>query len=62
MHYGIRPDRPSDTLLTVTVAEHDGKTKLTLRLDVLESVVERSRAWQSGIKILDRLAAYLGKT
>jgi uncharacterized protein YndB with AHSA1/START domain len=48
-----------ETLLTVTFAEHDGKTRLTLRQAVFESVTSRDAhqdGWASG---LDCLAEYL---
>jgi uncharacterized protein YndB with AHSA1/START domain len=60
-HYGMSPEWPSETLLTVTLAEHEGKTKLTLQQTVLESVAERNGAQQGWTETLDRLAEYLAK-
>jgi uncharacterized protein YndB with AHSA1/START domain len=60
-HYGMSPEWPSETLLTVMFAEQDGKTKLTLRHEVPESVAERSGAVQGWTETLDRLAEYLAK-
>jgi uncharacterized protein YndB with AHSA1/START domain len=60
-HYGMSPDWPSETLVTVTFAEHEGKTKLTLQQTVLESVAERNGAQQGWTETLDRLAEYLAK-
>jgi uncharacterized protein YndB with AHSA1/START domain len=60
-HYGMSPDWPSETLVTVTFAEHDGKTKLTLQQTVLESVAERHGARQGWTETLDCLAEYLAK-
>jgi uncharacterized protein YndB with AHSA1/START domain len=60
-HYGMSPDWPSATLVTVTFAEHDGKTKLTLQQTVLESIAERHGARQGWTETLDRLAEYLAK-
>ena len=60
-HYGMSPEWPSETLLTVTFAEHEGKTKLTLQQTVLESVAERHGARQGWTETLDRLAAYLAR-
>jgi uncharacterized protein YndB with AHSA1/START domain len=60
-HYGMSPDWPSETLVTATFAEHDGKTKLTLQQSVLESVAERHGARQGWTETLDRLAEYLAK-
>ena len=51
-----------ETLLTVTFAEHGGKTKLTLQQAVFESVTARNEhqeGWTSG---LDRLAEYLARS
>jgi uncharacterized protein YndB with AHSA1/START domain len=50
-----------ETLITVTFAEQGGKTKLTLRQAVFESVKERDShrgGWNSS---LDRLVEYLAK-
>jgi uncharacterized protein YndB with AHSA1/START domain len=58
-HYGMGPDWPSETLLTVTFAEHAGKTKLTLRHEVPESIAKRQGAQQGWAETLDRLAEYL---
>jgi len=58
-HYGMSPDWPTETLVTVTFAEHAGKTKLTLQQSVLESVAERSGAQQGWTESLDRLGEYV---
>jgi len=58
-HYGMSPDWPPETLVTVTFAEHAGKMKLTLQQSVLESVAERTGAQQGWTETLDRLGAYL---
>ncbi len=58
-HYGMSPDWPTETLVTVTFAEHAGQTKLTLQQSVLESVAERSGAQQGWTESLDRLGAYV---
>jgi len=47
--------------VTVTLAEHDGKTKLTLHQTVLESVAKRTGAHPSWIEMLDRLAKQLSQ-
>ena len=58
----MSPDFPSETLATVTFAEHEGgKTKLTLRQTLLESVAQRHGAQQGWNESFDRLAAYLAK-
>ena len=50
-----------ETLVTVTFAEHDGKTKLTMHQAVFESIAvcnEHQSGWTAS---LDRLAEYLAK-
>jgi uncharacterized protein YndB with AHSA1/START domain len=60
-HYGMSPDWPFETLVTVTFAEHQGKTKLTLQHSVPESLAESTGAAQGWSESLDRLAAELAK-
>jgi uncharacterized protein YndB with AHSA1/START domain len=48
-----------ETLLTLTFAEHDGKTKLTLHQAVFESVSARDAHHGGWTSSLDRLADYL---
>ncbi|MGH7865428.1 MAG: SRPBCC domain-containing protein [Candidatus Binataceae bacterium] len=55
-----RPTRP-ETLLTVTLEEHDGKTKLTLHQSVFESVTARDAHQGGWSSSLGRLAEYLAK-
>jgi uncharacterized protein YndB with AHSA1/START domain len=61
-HYGMSPDWPQETLITVTFAEHEGKTKLTLQ-HALGSVPasERDMCQQGWSESLDKLAADLAK-
>jgi uncharacterized protein YndB with AHSA1/START domain len=58
-HYGMSSGHPPETLVTVTFAEHKGKTKLTLRHSILESVEEREGTEQGWDEMFDRLAAEL---
>jgi uncharacterized protein YndB with AHSA1/START domain len=61
-HYEMGADWPSETLLTVTFAERDGRTTLTLRHAALPaSGTEREMCEQGWGESLDRLAAYLAK-
>ncbi len=60
-HYGMSSDWPTETLVTVTFVEHEGKTKLTLQQSVLQSVAERSGAQQGWTETMDRLAEELAK-
>jgi uncharacterized protein YndB with AHSA1/START domain len=54
------PTRP-ETILTLTFQEHDGKTKLTLRQALFESVTARDAHRSGWSSSLDRLAEYLAK-
>jgi uncharacterized protein YndB with AHSA1/START domain len=53
---GMDPAWPRETVLTVTFAEQEGKTKLTLRQTVDESLAKRTGAQPSWLLMLDRLA------
>jgi len=55
-----KPTRP-ETLLTVSFAEHGGKTNLTLHQAVFESVTARDLHNGGWTDSLDRLAEYLAK-
>lgn len=57
--YGMGADWPSETLLTVTFDDLDGRTGLTLRSGVPEELAESSGARQGWEEMLDRLAEYL---
>lgn len=57
---GKEPDWPSETVVTVTFEEEAGKTRLTLRQNVLESIAKRTGAHPGWLQMLDRLAARLG--
>ena len=50
-----------ETLLTVSFAEHGGKTKLTLHQAVFESVTARDSHQGGWTECLDRLAEYLAE-
>lgn len=52
------PIRP-ETILTLTFEEHDGKTKLTLRQAIFESVTARDAHRGGWTSSLDRLTEYL---
>lgn len=61
-HYGMSPDWPFGTLITVTFAEHQGsKTKLTLQQSVSETLAQSSGTMQGWNESLDRLAAELAR-
>jgi uncharacterized protein YndB with AHSA1/START domain len=48
-----------ETLVTVTFADQDGKTRLTFRQAVFESVADRDAHQEGWSECLDRLARYL---
>lgn len=52
---GMDPEWPAETTVTVTFAEHDGKTTLTLHQTVSETVARRTGAHPSWLQMLDRL-------
>lgn len=54
-HYGMSASHPAEMLVTLTFAEHEGKTKLTARQSVPESVEERDGTQLGWIEMLDRL-------
>lgn len=56
---GMDPEWPAETLVSVTFAEQDGGTLLTLRQAVDESLAKRTGAYPSWLEMLDRLAALL---
>jgi uncharacterized protein YndB with AHSA1/START domain len=58
-HYGMSPEWPLETLLTVTFDEQAGKTKVTLRHAGIPSGAERDGTQQGWLETVDRLAEYL---
>jgi uncharacterized protein YndB with AHSA1/START domain len=59
-YYGMSPDWPTETLVTVTFAEQEGKTTLILRATVGSAPAsERHQAQQGWTESFDRLADYL---
>lgn len=54
-HYGMSAGHPAEMLVTLTFAEHEGKTKLTARQSAPESVEERDGTQLGWIEMLDRL-------
>lgn len=60
-HYGMSPDWPLQTLLTVTFDEHAGKTEVTLRYAGIPSGADRDAARQGWAEVMDDLADYLTK-
>jgi len=60
-YYGMSPDWPAEALITVTFAEHAGKTRLTLRHSPLPLGPERDMCEQGWTESLDKLADYLAE-
>jgi uncharacterized protein YndB with AHSA1/START domain len=59
-HYGMSPDWPAESLVTVTFAEQEGKTTFTLQHTVGSAPAsERDLCQQGWSESLDRLAGYL---
>lgn len=56
---GKDPEWPMETVVTVTFADEGGKTRLTLRQSVRESVAKRTGAHPSWLSMFDRLAGIL---
>jgi uncharacterized protein YndB with AHSA1/START domain len=56
---GMDPAWPRETILTVTLADVDGRTRLTLHQTVNKSLAERTGAYPSWLNMLDRLTAQL---
>jgi uncharacterized protein YndB with AHSA1/START domain len=56
---GMDPDWPRETTVTVTFADREGKTEVTLRQTVLDSTARRTGAHPSWLDMLDRLAGEL---
>ena len=54
-------DPGHETLVTVTFAEHDGKTKLTFHQAVFESIAVRDSHREGWSECFDRLEAHLAE-
>lgn len=50
-----------ETLVTITFAEHDGKTKLTFHQAIFESIESRDSHGEGWSESLDRLEEYLAE-
>ncbi len=62
-YYGMSPEFPLESLVTVTFDENDGRTKLTLRYDDISSIPQSdlSDMQQGWNEMLDKLADFLKK-
>jgi len=59
--YGMSASHPEETLVTVTFAAQDGKTKVTLRHSFPDTVVERKGTEQGWNEMLDMLSEHLAQ-
>ena len=57
--YGMSAGHPADSLVTVTFAERDGVTTVTVRHAIAAEVTERDATRQGWTEMLDRLAEAL---
>ena len=60
-HYGMSPDWPAEMLVTVTFADHEGKTKLTLQHAGIPSGAEGDSCEAGWTQSLERLAEHLAQ-
>jgi uncharacterized protein YndB with AHSA1/START domain len=60
-HYGMASDWPAETLVTVVFAEHQGKTRLTLRHSGIPSGKDGEMTETGWKESVERLAGYLAK-
>lgn len=58
-HYGMSKSYPAETLVTVTFAEHAGKTAITLRHAASATIDESDGLEQGWTEMFDRLAELL---
>ena len=59
--YGMSDDMPSEERMTVTLEEHDGRTRMTVRQSIPVDVAERNGAPEGWRETLDKLGAYLSE-
>jgi uncharacterized protein YndB with AHSA1/START domain len=60
-HYGMGPEWPLETLLTVAFEEEAGKTRVTLRYEGVPPGADRDGSQQGWSESLERLGEYLAK-
>lgn len=56
---GMDPDWPGHTLVTVTFAEENGKTKLQLHQTVSQALAQKTGAYPSWLQMLDNMKKLL---
>jgi uncharacterized protein YndB with AHSA1/START domain len=58
---GMDPDWPGETLVTVTLTEENGKTKLQLRQTVAEELAKKTGAYPSWLQMLKNMQSLLNQ-
>ena len=58
--HGLPNDFPSEMMLTVTLAEHDGKTTMTIVQTIPAGLAAEMGALEGWNQSFDKMAAYLG--
>jgi uncharacterized protein YndB with AHSA1/START domain len=61
VHVGHDSRWPPETRVVVTLDDYNGKTRLTLRQNVLESLAKQTGAYPGWLEMLDRLNELLSK-
>ncbi|MEC3965844.1 SRPBCC domain-containing protein [Flagellimonas halotolerans] len=56
---GMDPDWPGNTVVTVTLTEENGKTKLQLRQTVSQELAKKTGAYPSWLQMLDNMQELL---
>jgi len=56
---GMDPDWPGETLVTVTLTEENGKTRLRLRQTVSQELAKRTGAHPSWLQMLNKMKTML---
>jgi len=56
---GMDPDWPGETLVTVTLTEENGNTKLHLRQTVLQALAKKTGAYPSWLQMLNNMRTLL---
>jgi uncharacterized protein YndB with AHSA1/START domain len=58
---GMDPDWPGETLVTITLSDDQGRTRLQLRQTVSQEVAQRTGAYPSWLQMLNNMAYLLEK-
>lgn len=58
---GMDPDWPGETIVTVTLSEENGKTKLQLRQNVSKELAKKTGAYPSWLQMLNNMKRLLNR-